>query len=122
MGFAVLHLDKVQGNDAAMSAHIERTIDPKNADKNRTHLNRELLTFPDEIANRTEAIQHSFPDRAIITFHHISSTAVRIISNPDITVTLTYPSDLKPAASSQLPQRRRQGTILRELFQPDSLR
>ena len=33
MGFAVLHLDKASGNDAAMTAHIERTIDPKNADK-----------------------------------------------------------------------------------------
>ncbi|MDR1679022.1 MAG: plasmid recombination protein [Prevotellaceae bacterium] len=65
MGFAVLHLDKAQGNDAAMSSHIERTIDPKNADKNRTLLNRELLTFSDGVANRTEAIQHRIENAGI---------------------------------------------------------
>ena len=58
MGYVVLHLDKASGSDAAMSAHIERTIEPKNADKNRTHLNRELIAFPDKVKNRTEAIQH----------------------------------------------------------------
>lgn len=41
-----------------MSAHIERTIAPKNADPERTHLNRELIKFPDAVRNRTEAIQH----------------------------------------------------------------
>lgn len=41
-----------------MSAHIERTIHPKNADESRTHLNRELITFPDGVENRTQAIQH----------------------------------------------------------------
>jgi len=58
MGYAVLIIKKASGNDAGTSAHIERTIDPKNADKNRTHLNRELITFPDGVTNRTEAIQH----------------------------------------------------------------
>ena len=57
MGFAVLHLDKASGNDAAMTSHIERTVEPKNADKSRTHLNRELITFPDDVTNRTSAIQ-----------------------------------------------------------------
>ena len=57
MGYAVLHINKASGNDAAMTAHIERTIDPKNADKNRTHLNRELIDFPEGVTNRTEAIQ-----------------------------------------------------------------
>ena len=47
MGYAVLHMEKTSGTDAAMSAHIERTIKPKNADESRTHLNRELITFPD---------------------------------------------------------------------------
>ena len=41
-----------------MSAHIERTIQPKNADPKRTHLNRELIQFPDGVRNRTAAIQH----------------------------------------------------------------
>lgn len=58
MGYAVLHMSKAKGNDSRMTAHIERTIDPKNADKNRTHLNRELIDFPNGISNRTQAIQH----------------------------------------------------------------
>lgn len=58
MGYAVLHMEKAGGSDSGMSAHIERTIAPKNADANRTHLNREMITFPDGVANRTEAIQH----------------------------------------------------------------
>lgn len=58
MGYAVLHLEKAKGADSGMSAHIERTIQPKNADPKRTHLNRELIQFPDGVHNRTEAIQH----------------------------------------------------------------
>lgn len=58
MGYAVLNIKKASGNDAATSAHIERTIDPKNADKTRTHLNKELIHFPDGVNNRTEAIQY----------------------------------------------------------------
>ena len=58
MGYAVLHLEKAKGADSGMSAHIERTIQPKNADPTRTHLNRELIQFPDGVSNRTEAIQH----------------------------------------------------------------
>jgi hypothetical protein len=58
MGYAVLNIKKASGNDAATSAHIERTIDPKNADKTRTHLNKELIHFPDGVSNRTEAIQY----------------------------------------------------------------
>jgi len=38
MGYAVLHMEKTGGTDAAMSAHIERTIKPKNADESRTYL------------------------------------------------------------------------------------
>ena len=58
MGYAVLHLDKAKGADSGMSAHIERTIHPKNANPTRTHLNRELIQFPDGVTNRTQAIQH----------------------------------------------------------------
>ena len=58
MGYAVLHLEKAKGADCGMSAHIERTIQPKNADPKRTHLNRELIQFPEGVRNRTEAIQH----------------------------------------------------------------
>lgn len=58
MGYAVLHLDKAKGADSGMSAHIERTIHPKNADPARTHLNHELIQFPEGVASRTQAIQH----------------------------------------------------------------
>lgn len=58
MGYAVLHMEKAIGSDSGMSAHIERTIAPKNADANRTHLNWEMITFPDGVTSRTEAIQH----------------------------------------------------------------
>ena len=58
MGYAVLHLEKAKGADSGMSAHIERAIQPKNADPSRTHLNRELILFPDGVRNRTAAIQH----------------------------------------------------------------
>ena len=58
MGYAVLHLEKAKGADSGMSAHIERTIHPKNADMTRTHLNRELVQFPEGVRNRTEAIAY----------------------------------------------------------------
>ena len=58
MGYAVLHLDKAKGADSGMSAHIERAIHPKNADPLRTHLNCELIQFPDGVTNRTQAIQY----------------------------------------------------------------
>lgn len=47
-----------------MSCHIERKdakgkkYVPDNADAGRTHLNRELVSFPEGVSNRTEAIQH----------------------------------------------------------------
>ena len=58
MGYAVLHLEKAKGADGAMSTHIERTVHPKNADRMRTHLNRELVRFPEGVKNRTQAIAY----------------------------------------------------------------
>lgn len=58
MGYAVLHLEKAKGADSGMSAHIERTVHPDNADRARTHLNRELIQFPEKVENRTRAIAH----------------------------------------------------------------
>ncbi|WP_289199407.1 MobV family relaxase [Bacteroides acidifaciens] len=61
--YAVCHLERGAGNDSRMSCHIERkTADgkphiPNNADESRTHLNRELITFPGGVQNRTQAIQ-----------------------------------------------------------------
>ncbi len=77
MGFAVVHLEKAKGSDSGMSAHIERTIDPKNADKERTHLNKELIDFPDGVENRTQAIQHRL-DTAGLT-RKIGKNQVRAI-------------------------------------------
>ena len=53
-----MHLEKAKGTDSRMSAHIERTVHPKNADRTRTHLNRELVQFPEGVRNRTQAIAH----------------------------------------------------------------
>ena len=77
MGYAVLHMEKTSGTDAAMSAHIERTIKPKNADESRTHLNRELITFPDGVESRTQAIQNRL-DTAGLT-RKIGNNQVRTI-------------------------------------------
>ena len=77
MGYAVLHLEKGAGNDAPISSHIERTVSPANADKNRTHLNRELIAFPEGVANRTEAIQHRIENAGIT--RKISHNQVRAI-------------------------------------------
>lgn len=77
MGYAVLHMEKTSGTDSAMSAHIERTIKPKNADESRTHLNRELIKFPDGVENRTQAIQHRL-DTAGLT-RKIGNNQIRAI-------------------------------------------
>ncbi len=77
MGYAVLHLQKAKGNDAPMSAHIERTIDPHNVDKTRTHLNKELIHFPEGVNSRTEAIQHRIENADIK--RKISKDQVRAI-------------------------------------------
>ena len=65
MGYAVLHMEKTSGTDAAMSAHIERTIKPKDADEFKidgvSHVNwfrrkknefMEALGMPAKIQNR----------------------------------------------------------------------
>lgn len=77
MGYAILHMEKTSGTDAAMSAHIERTIKPKNADESRTHLNRELIKFSNEVENRTQAIQHRL-DTAGLT-RKVGNNQVRAI-------------------------------------------
>jgi Small-conductance mechanosensitive channel len=58
MGYVVIHLDKSSGNESAMTDHIERKVIHPNVDKARTHLNKELINFPEGVNNRTEAIQH----------------------------------------------------------------
>lgn len=58
MGYVVLHLDKSPRNESAMTNHIERKVIAPNVDPTRTHLNKELIKFPEGVKDRTEAIQH----------------------------------------------------------------
>lgn len=59
MGYTVIQINKAKGSaDTGASDHIERKTMPRNADPTRTHLNRELVEFPEGVADRTEAISH----------------------------------------------------------------
>ena len=59
MGYISIQINKAKGAaDTGASDHIERKTMPKNADPTRTHLNRELVEFPDGVADRAEAISH----------------------------------------------------------------
>ena len=59
MGYISIQINKAKGSaDAGASDHIERKTMPKNADPTRIHLNRELVEFPDGVADRTGAISH----------------------------------------------------------------
>lgn len=77
MGYVVLHLDKAPGNEAAMTAHIARTKIPTNASPERTCLNEELIEFPEEVADRTEAINYRL-EHAGLT-RKIGTNQVRVI-------------------------------------------
>ncbi|WP_291530397.1 hypothetical protein [Bacteroides sp. UBA939] len=84
--FAVLHLEKGVGNDAPISSHIERTVNPANADKDRTHLNRELIEFPDGVRNRTEAIQYRIEHAGIarkISHNQVRAIRVMMTGSPE---------------------------------------
>lgn len=59
MGYISIQINKAKGSaDTGASDHIGRKTIPKNADPTRTHLNRELVEFPDGVSDRTEAISH----------------------------------------------------------------
>ncbi len=78
MGYVVLHFNKAKGSsEARMTAHIERTVKPKNADPEKTHLNRELIEFPPGVTNRTQAIQFRIKTAGI--FRKITSGQIRVI-------------------------------------------
>ena len=65
MGFVVLHIQKPKGNDAQTTEHIERTVQTGNADPERKELNKEFVTFPNGVENRTQAIQHRIENAGI---------------------------------------------------------
>lgn len=86
MGYAVLHMEKAIGSDSGMSAHIERTIAPKNADASRTHLNWEMINFPDGVTNRTEAIQHRLETAGLqrkIGKNQVRAVRIMLSGSPD---------------------------------------
>lgn len=62
--YAVCHIQRGNSNGSGLSTHIERKTKsgkpfiPSNADPTRTHLNRELLAFPDGVKDRNEAIKY----------------------------------------------------------------
>lgn len=77
MGYAVLHLDKAHGADTKMSDHIERKNIPNNADPTRTHLNRELIVFPEGVENRNQAISQRLESAGLT--RKIGINQVRVI-------------------------------------------
>lgn len=86
MGYAVLHMEKAVGSDSGMSAHIERTVAPKNADASRTHLNWEMINFPDGVTNRTEAIQHRLETAGLqrkIGKNQVRAVRIMLSGSPD---------------------------------------
>ena len=77
MGYAVLQFAKSKAATFQLTQHIERIVMPKNADPSRTHLNRELITFPEGVNNRDEAIVHRIKNAGIK--RKISDKQVRAI-------------------------------------------
>lgn len=77
MGYVVLHLDKSPDNEVPMTAHIARTKMPPNAIPELTYLNKELVEFPEGVADRTEAINHRL-EHAGLT-RKIGTNQVRVI-------------------------------------------
>lgn len=86
MGFVVLHIKKPKGNDARTTAHIERTVQPANADPARMHLNKEFIYFPDGVETRTQAIQHRIEHAGItrkITENQVRALQVMLSGTPE---------------------------------------
>ncbi|KGN85647.1 MobV family relaxase [Porphyromonas gulae] len=77
MGYAVLHIDKAKGSDSGVTAHIERTYTPNNVDASRTHLNRELVQFPENDTSRTQAIEHRIATAGI--YRKVADNQVRAL-------------------------------------------
>ena len=77
MGFVVLHMEKAHGSDSGTTAHIERSIIPKNADPTRTHRNRRLIEYPDRVKDRSAAIQRRLEEAGLT--RKVGSNQVRAI-------------------------------------------
>ena len=74
--YAVCHLQRGSGNDSGMSCHIERKDTkgkiyvPVNANADRTHLNRELVRFPEGVSSRKVGKNQTKAIRIILTGTH----------------------------------------------------
>lgn len=77
MGYVVLHLDKSPDNEVSMTAHIARTKMPPNAIPELSYLNKELVEYPEGIADRTEAIQYRLETAGLT--RKIGTNQVRVI-------------------------------------------
>ena len=77
MGFVVLHMEKAHGSDSGTTAHIERSIIPRNADPTRSHLNRRLIEYPDRVKDRSAAIQRRLEEAGLT--RKVGSNQVRAI-------------------------------------------
>ena len=78
MGNFTFDVKKAKGtSDATQSDHIERKIIPHNADPTRTHLNMALVTYPDGVNGRDEAIAHRLQTAGIK--RKITNDQVRVV-------------------------------------------
>ena len=78
MGNFTFDVKKSKGtSDATQSDHIERKVIPHNADPTRTHLNMALVTYPDGVNGRDEAIAHRLKTAGIK--RKITNDQVRVV-------------------------------------------
>ncbi len=86
MGYVVFHMQKTRGTDSGTSAHIERKVKPSNADKERTHLNRRLIEYPDGVQTRTQAIQHRLETAGLtrkVGKNQVRAVRIMLSGSPD---------------------------------------
>lgn len=78
MGNFTFDVKKAKGtSDATQSDHIERKVIPHNADPTRTHLNMALVTYPDGVNGRDEAIAYRLKTAGIR--RKITNDQVRVV-------------------------------------------
>lgn len=77
MGYVVLHIDKSAQNEHAMTCHINRTVLAPNVDPTRTHLNQELVEYPEGVKDRTEAITHRIENAGLS--RQVGKNQVRVL-------------------------------------------
>lgn len=115
MGYVVLHIEKAAGTDAAMSGHVERRITPANVITTLTYLNQELIEFPKDVTNRTEAIQHRLDNAGLerkIGKNQVRALRVMLSGSPEDMKRIRQPDSWThgpriPAAGCKRPSEKR---------------